>query len=89
MRVLKWMIDRIEGAGQGRDHVFGVSPNYQDLTWTGLDFTPEQFHTVTSIDTVAWQAELKLHADLFQQLAYHLPKELQETKARIETRLAA
>jgi phosphoenolpyruvate carboxykinase (GTP) len=37
--------------------------------------------TVTNIDKAAWQAELQLHADLFQQLAYHLPAELQETKA--------
>ena len=89
MRVLKWMIERIEGTGSGNEHVFGISPDYKDLNWTGLDFSPEQFHTVTSIDTAAWQAELKLHTDLFQQLAYHLPKELQDTKARIETRLAA
>jgi len=89
MRVLKWMIERIEGTGSGNEHVFGISPDYKDLNWTGLDFSREQFHTVTSIDTVAWQAELKLHTALFQQLAYHLPKELQDTKARIETRLAA
>ena len=89
MRVLKWMIDRIEGTSKGREHVFGVSPTYEELNWTGLDFTTEQFKTVTSIDKAAWQAELKLHSDLFRQLAYHLPKELEETKARIETRLAA
>ena len=89
MRVLKWMIDRIDGTAKGLDHVFGISPTYEELNWTGLDFSSEQFRTVTSIDKTAWQAELKLHAELFSQLAYHLPKELQETKARIETRLAA
>ena len=89
MRVLKWMIDRIEGTAAGQEHVFGISPAYEELNWTGLNFTSEQFQTVTSIDKAAWTAELKLHADLFQQLAYHLPRELQETKARIETRLAA
>ncbi|WP_431125961.1 phosphoenolpyruvate carboxykinase (GTP) [Variovorax paradoxus] len=89
MRVLKWIIDRIEGKAQGVDHVFGVSPRYEDLNWTGLDFSAEQFATVTSIDKAAWEAELKLHAELFQQLAHHLPKELPETKAAIEQRLAA
>ena len=89
MRVLKWMIDRIEGKAAGNEHVFGVSPAYEELNWTGLNFTAEQFNTVTSIDKAAWQAELQLHSDLFQQLAYHLPRELQDTKARIETRLAA
>jgi phosphoenolpyruvate carboxykinase (GTP) len=39
---------------------------------------------VTSIDKAAWQKELELHAELFQQLEHHLPKELGETKAAIE-----
>ena len=89
MRVLKWMIDRLEGDDSGTEHVFGVSPRYEDLNWTGLDFSAEQFDTVTSIDKAAWLAELKLHAELFEQLAHHLPKELPETKAAIEQRLAA
>jgi len=89
MRVLKWMIDRIEGQAQGTEHVFGVSPAHEEINWTGLDFSTEQFQAVTSIDKAAWQAELELHAELFQQLEYHLPKELVETKAQIEQRLAA
>ena len=89
MRVLKWMIDRIEGQAQGTEHVFGVSPTYAEINWTGLDFTPAQFDTVTSIDKAAWVDELKLHEELFTQLAYHLPKELTATKAAIEKRLAA
>ncbi|MBO9514180.1 MAG: phosphoenolpyruvate carboxykinase (GTP) [Variovorax sp.] len=89
MRVLKWMIDRIEGKAQGNDHVFGVSPRYEDLNWTGLNFSAEQFDTVTSIDKAAWMAELRLHTELFEQLAHHLPKELPATKAAIEQRLAA
>ena len=89
MRVLKWMIDRIEGQAQGTEHVFGVSPTYAELNWTGLDFTPAQFDTVTSIDKAAWVDELKLHEELFTQLAYHLPKALTDTKAAFEKRLAA
>ncbi|MBD9667647.1 phosphoenolpyruvate carboxykinase (GTP) [Variovorax sp. VRV01] len=89
MRVLKWMIDRVEGTAKGTEHITGVSPRYEDLNWNGLDFSAEQFATVTSMDKAAWQAELKLHAELFQQLAHHLPKELPETKAAIEQRLAA
>jgi phosphoenolpyruvate carboxykinase (GTP) len=89
MRVLKWMIDRLEGQAQGVDNLFGVSPTYDELTWTGLDFTAEQFNTVTSIDKAAWTEELKLHTELFQQLAHHLPQELAATKAQIEKRLTA
>ena len=89
MRVLKWMIERIEGQASGTEHLFGVSPRYDDLTWTGLDFSAEQFETVTSMDRPSWEAELKLHDELFAQLAHHLPAELPATKAAIERRLAA
>jgi phosphoenolpyruvate carboxykinase (GTP) len=89
MRVLKWMVDRIEGNAKGQDNVFGVSPTYGEINWTGLSFTPAQFDTVTSIDKGAWLEELKLHTELFKQLAYHLPKELETTKAQIEQRLLA
>ena len=69
--------------------MIGVTPTYQDLTWTGLPFTAQQFETVTSIDKAAWTQELALHAELFKQLEHHLPKALLDTKAAIEERLAA
>src|SRR4051812_10710922 len=89
MRVLKWMIDRIEGKASGVDHVVGITPSYEDLNWTGLDFSREQYQMVAFIDKAAWQKELQLHSELFQQLSYHLPQELDGTKAQIEKRLAA
>jgi phosphoenolpyruvate carboxykinase (GTP) len=89
MRVLKWMLERVEGRAHGVDNAFGVTPAYEDITWKGLDFTPAQYEQVTSIDAAAWKAELALHAELFQQLAYHLPRELTDTKAKIEARLGA
>ncbi len=87
MRVLKWMIDRIEGQAQGVDTLLGVAPNYAEINWQGLDFSADQFETVTSIDKAAWQAELQLHDALFTQLADKLPQELLATRAAIEKRL--
>ncbi len=89
MRVLKWMLERVEGQAQGVDHVFGISPRYEDLSWSGLEFSRDQFDSVISIDRQAWADELKLHDELFTQLSYHLPEELRQTKAQIEQRLAA
>ena len=87
MRVLKWMIDRLEGQAQGDAHAFGVSPRYEELRWDGLNFTAEQFAKVISVDAAAWQAELALHDQLFTQLAHGLPQALPEAKARLEGRL--
>ena len=89
MRVLEWMLGRIEGKAGGVENAFGVSPRYEDLRWDGLPFTREQFDSVIGVDKAAWATELGLHQELFDQLAYHLPQELPATKSRIEQRLAA
>jgi phosphoenolpyruvate carboxykinase (GTP) len=88
MRVLSWMVGRIEGAAQGEEHAFGVSPHYEDIDWSGLDFTRAQFDTVISVDDAAWRAELALHAELFDTLQQNLPPALREAKTALEGRLA-
>ena len=88
MRVLKWMLERIDGKTGGVENLFGTTPEYGDLNWDGLPFTQEQFDTITSIDKAAWVEELKLHTELFEKLAYHLPQELADNKAALEQRLA-
>ena len=89
MRVLKWMLERIDGTAGGSENVFGTTPNFSDLNWDGLNFTQEQFDMITSIDKDAWHEELKLHTQLFEKLAYHLPQELVATKLALEKRLAS
>ncbi len=89
MRVLQWMLGRVEGTAGGKDNAFGVSPRYEDMNWTGMTFSREQFESVIGMDHADWQQELKLHAELFAQLSYHLPDELSETRARIAEKLAA
>ena len=89
MRVLKWIIDRIEGTAKGVEHMVGVSPAYEEINWNGLSFGADQFKAVTSISKTEWQAELKMHGELFTQLAHHLPKELVQTKQQIEQKLEA
>lgn len=89
MRVMKWMIDRIEGHGRGEEHIFGVTPRYEDLHWDGLDFSAQQYGQVTHLDLAAWQQELRLHDELFEQLSHRLPQELVETKERLARHLTA
>ena len=89
MRVLKWMLDRVEGRGEGQEHAMGITPRYQDLHWQGLGFSVDQFDQVAATDAAAWRSELALHTELFKQLAHHLPDELPATQARIEARLSA
>jgi phosphoenolpyruvate carboxykinase (GTP) len=88
MRVLKWMLERIEGTTGGQENLFGMTPSYEDINWDGSDFTAEQFAQITSVDRHAWIEELKLHSELFDKLAYHLPADLTDAKTALESKLA-
>jgi phosphoenolpyruvate carboxykinase (GTP) len=87
MRVLEWMLGRIDGHAQGAESVIGTSPRYEDLNWAGLDFSRAQFDSVIGIDKAAWQQELTMHDELFAMLAYHLPAQLTATKTRLAAAL--
>jgi phosphoenolpyruvate carboxykinase (GTP) len=87
MRVMEWMLGRIDGTAQGIENVFGTSPRYEDLNWNGLAFTREQFDSVIGVDKAAWQQELTMHDELFTTLAHHLPEQLKTTKRRIAAAL--
>jgi phosphoenolpyruvate carboxykinase (GTP) len=89
MRVLSWMVGRIDGTAQGEEHAFGVSPHYEDIDWSGLDFSREQFQQVISVDDAAWRDELALHAELFDTLQQGLPPALTQAKRTLEGKLAA
>ncbi|MBW4048831.1 MAG: phosphoenolpyruvate carboxykinase (GTP) [Proteobacteria bacterium] len=86
-RVLKWMIERLEGTAEGEGHFFGISPRYEDLDWNGLDFSPEQFAGIIDADATSWKAELKLHDALFDLLAPRMPSVLKATRQAIEASL--
>jgi phosphoenolpyruvate carboxykinase (GTP) len=92
MRVLKWILERVEDTKGvrvgGVDHLFGITPRFEDLNWDGLEFNRAQFDNITSIDNAAWGEEVKLHTELFDKLQHHLPKELLEVKTKLEKRLA-
>ena len=86
-RVLKWMLARIENNAGGVEHVFGVTPRYEDLDWAGLNFSEDLFKAITSIEADAWKQEFKLHDELFETLSEGLPPNLLKIRGELEARL--
>ena len=87
MRVLEWMLGRVEGTAQAQEHALGHSPTYEHLRWEGLSFSRQAFEGVMTIEPTAWHSELQLHDELFTQLAHRLPAQLPQTRQRIAQRL--
>lgn len=76
MRVLKWIVERAHGHAVGVESPLGRMPRYEDIDWTGLDFSREQFNNVMSVDRELWLQEVLSHEELFIKLYDRLPKEL-------------
>ena len=75
MRVLKWVIERVRGRVGAVESPIGWMPRYEDIDWTGCDFSQEQFDNIMTIDREDWKKELLGHEELFERMYDQLPKE--------------
>ncbi len=76
MRVLKWIIDRVQGRGYAIESPLGWMPRYEDLNWEGLEgMTPEKFNKLMSVNSKEWKDEVLSHEELFSKLYDRLPRE--------------
>ncbi len=77
MRVLKWIIERVEGKASARETPLGFVPTQLDMT--GMEgFGAERFAAATEVSKPQWQEELKLHAELLQDKLDHAPEDLKK-----------
>jgi phosphoenolpyruvate carboxykinase (GTP) len=76
MRVLRWIVERVQGRTHGRETAIGWVPRYSDIDWAGLDFPRETFDELMQVDREAWKQEVIGHESLFIELHDHLPPEM-------------
>jgi phosphoenolpyruvate carboxykinase (GTP) len=75
MRVLKWVVDRVQGRGYGVESPMGFMPRHQDIHWDGLVFDPNKFYELMSVDRAEAAKEARSHEELFDNFFDRLPKE--------------
>ncbi|WLF84643.1 phosphoenolpyruvate carboxykinase (GTP) [Moraxella sp. ZY210820] len=83
MRVLEWIINRCKGTANAVETPIGYVPTYEDLNWTGSDFSKAEFEQVTSQDKELWVKEIESHTELFDKLGERLPKALKQRQAEL------
>jgi phosphoenolpyruvate carboxykinase (GTP) len=76
MRVLKWIVERVQGTAQAESSPVGWMPRREDIEWRGLDYPAQRYAQLMAIDPAHEAEELAAREDLFRGFAGRLPPEL-------------
>ncbi len=87
MRVLEWVADRVSGKVGAVESPFGLVPRYGDINWRGLDFSQQNFATLTEIGRDEGLAEARDLKDYFAQFGDRLPETVEAERRALEARM--
>jgi phosphoenolpyruvate carboxykinase (GTP) len=68
VRVLKWIVERCEGAADAVDSPVGRLPIAGDLDLSGLNVSPEDLAELLTVDRDVWKGEAEASAEDFRKL---------------------
>ncbi|MCW8915141.1 MAG: phosphoenolpyruvate carboxykinase (GTP) [Magnetovibrio sp.] len=78
MRVLKWIVDRVNGKAEGAvESPLGLMPTHGDIPWEGLDFAKETFEHLMEVDKAGAMADAEDQTNLFDKFGDKLPAEME------------
>ncbi len=87
MRILKWIVERANFGAKAKETAIGWLPRYEDIDWTGLEFSKAKWDDVMKLDRPTWKLQTLQHEELFLELSDHLPKELIFEREMLVSRL--
>lgn len=88
LRVLRWIIERVENRIDAKDSPIGYLPNPGDIDIDGLDISAETMQALTSIDAEQWRTEMAAIGEYLESYGDRLPEALRAEQRRIVAELA-
>ena len=86
-RVLKWIVDRIEGRVEGDKTAAGITARAADIDMTGLDTPLEDVEAALAVDPEEWRRELPLITEWLEFCGPKVPAEVHAEFAALKERL--
>jgi phosphoenolpyruvate carboxykinase (GTP) len=87
-RVLKWIVEEVEGTGDGVDTPIGRVPSPTAIDVSGLDVDAATLAKLVSVDAESWRQEIAQIEAHYASLGERLPEELRDELRELEKRLA-
>jgi phosphoenolpyruvate carboxykinase (GTP) len=78
IRVLKWIVDRVNNRVQAKESPIGFIPYLKDLCLEGLHIPKEKLEKLFEVKLEDWESELKDVQNFLGQFGEHLPQEIWE-----------
>lgn len=88
-RVLKWVIDRIEGNVDADETVVGYTARAEDLDLTGLDTPIEDVREALTADPELWKEDVADSRRYLESLGSRVPQEIFDQLKKLDERVQA
>ena len=88
-RVLKWVIDRIEGNVDAEETVVGYTARAEDLDLTGLDTPIEDVREALTADPELWKEDVADSRRYLEGLGSRVPQEIFDQLKKLDERIQA
>ena len=86
-RVLKWVLEQVEGANNSVESPIGYLPAKGAIDVSGLEINPEDIAEALRIDPNEWRAEIPLIEEWFEKIGSKLPDELRKELATLKNNI--
>ncbi len=87
VRVLKWILERVEGRGGAEETPIGFVPSRNALTLDGLNLSSETVDELLEVDPQDWEQELVDSKEFFEKFGSRLPRAIREEHDKLSGRL--
>jgi phosphoenolpyruvate carboxykinase (GTP) len=87
LRILRWIIERCKGGGQGNETPIGYVPKPSSLSGEGLEVSKADLDQLVAVDGEAWKNNLKSQSDFFDTFGDRLPAGIKQEHKALANRL--
>ena len=88
LRVLEWMLKRVDGEADATETAIGYVPKASDINLEGLDIDEATLQSILDVDNAAWAKEAEGIEEFYKRFGDKLPDELKAELEGLKARTA-